>query len=347
MENKSISFVVSDETVNAYGSVILTDGIDITDFLKNPVMFYNHDRASGIIGRWENIRKEGAKLVANAVFDTSSELGQKVYNQVINNFIRTASIAVDILEQEDRNGVIYVTRCKLVEISIVDIPANSNAVKMRYCLGSVLSESELIQKIKRLLGLEEDTEANDILNAIQELKEAAKDIQNQDENKEIENALTNNLIARSEIKAFRVLYRNDKQEFRQYLKIKAQAYENELQQLVRKAVKDGKILVYEEELYTELGKKCGLRLLKRVLDTLHGPAKISGFLALPKDKSNWTLDDYRKFAPNELANNKELYRTLLEKAGKGESIKDLEWYRKNAPDYLAANPEFYKMLINK
>ena len=41
-----VTFVISDESVNSYGKVILTDGIDISQFERNPVMLYMHERAT-------------------------------------------------------------------------------------------------------------------------------------------------------------------------------------------------------------------------------------------------------------------------------------------------------------
>jgi len=79
----------------------------------------------------------------------------------------------------------------------------------------------------------------------------------------------------------------------------------------------------------------------RPTDLLQG-GKVSG------DRSNWGLTEYRKFAANELKNNPELYRHLLEK----EEIKtdgggDLAWYRKHNPDYLLQNPKEYKRLLEQ
>lgn len=76
----NVTFIVSDESVNSYGMVILTAGIDTSRFEQNPVMLYMHERAT-VVGRWENIRKEDNKLLADAVFDDSTPLGVQVKNK--------------------------------------------------------------------------------------------------------------------------------------------------------------------------------------------------------------------------------------------------------------------------
>ncbi len=45
-------------------------------------MLYMHERESGVIGRWENVHKEGKKLIAEAVFDEDTELGAKVKSRL-------------------------------------------------------------------------------------------------------------------------------------------------------------------------------------------------------------------------------------------------------------------------
>ena len=124
------TFIVSDETINCYGCIVLTSGINTARFERNPVMYYMHDRDKGVIGRWENIRKDGTKLLADAVFDDGTELGAKVKHQVETGFLRTASVGLENIKYEEINGVKTIVECDLYEISIVDVPANENAVKL-------------------------------------------------------------------------------------------------------------------------------------------------------------------------------------------------------------------------
>ena len=68
-------FLLSDKSLNSHGLIIMTEGIDMTRFLENPVMYYNHDRERGVIGKWINLRKENSKLYGTPVFDEKQELG--------------------------------------------------------------------------------------------------------------------------------------------------------------------------------------------------------------------------------------------------------------------------------
>lgn len=169
------SFIISDESVNSYGYIVKTDGIDTTIFERNPVMLYMHERKT-VVGRWENIRKEGNKMLADAVFDESTELGRTVKAQVENGFLRSASIGVDIIEDMVINGIKTTTKCSLFEVSIVDIPANQNALKLyrkgsckRLTLETAQKVEDLRSEIITLLGLADDVSDEDIIAEIQTL----------------------------------------------------------------------------------------------------------------------------------------------------------------------------------
>jgi len=64
--------VISDESINSYGFYVKTDGIDLTAFLKNPVMLWNHNRdwhgtadAQLPIGYWKDLRVENGVLTVD------------------------------------------------------------------------------------------------------------------------------------------------------------------------------------------------------------------------------------------------------------------------------------------
>ena len=66
-ETDPFEFIMSDETVDRMGDVIVAEGWDLGDFKSNPIALLNHN-ADAIIGRWENVRVEGKRLVGRFVF---------------------------------------------------------------------------------------------------------------------------------------------------------------------------------------------------------------------------------------------------------------------------------------
>mgnify|MGYP000761845893 CR=1 FL=1 len=59
-------FIINTSGLNSYGTRVLTPGIDLTQYKRNPVLLYMHTRGfdgkSTPIGRVENIRVEGDEL---------------------------------------------------------------------------------------------------------------------------------------------------------------------------------------------------------------------------------------------------------------------------------------------
>lgn len=133
---KSKEFIVSTPDVNRSGFSVLTSGIDLRFFEKNPVMLYNHERRGQLpIGRWGDIRIEDNKLIATAYIDTGDSLGKDIFRKIELGVLNSASIGIRVLElSEDTEHLqleqtpFIVTKCELREISVVDIPCNAEAV---------------------------------------------------------------------------------------------------------------------------------------------------------------------------------------------------------------------------
>lgn len=151
-------FLVHDEGVNAYGFRVLTEGIRLDQYVMNPVGFYNHDRERGVICRWTDVRKDGQRLEGTAEFDEEDELGRKVAGKVERGFLRGASIGIRVLAVSEAPELMLpgqklptVTESELVEISVVDIPANRRALALYGEGGEPVSEGEVEQMFKTLM----------------------------------------------------------------------------------------------------------------------------------------------------------------------------------------------------
>lgn len=354
--NKPITFVLSDESVNSYGFVVLTEGIDTSAFERNPVMLYMHNRDGNVIGRWENIRKDGKRLLGDAVFDDSTELAATVKKQVEKGFLRSVSIGIEQIATEELNGVQTVTKCRLIEASIVDIPSNENAVKLFRRTGGYVynlkeletdnTPEDLKTALIALLGLEKDADDKDIIEAVKmaiEGKETPEEA--------VDAAIMGGYIDAAQRGTFIALARGNRSAFRDFVIGQKKAQAPEITRLINEAVSKRKLLGCETAIFERLGAKIGAKALGELLFTLRPMPKpmelIKGGAAY-SDRSQWTLDDYRKFAPQELERDPELYARLV-RAEKGEEIAphSLEWYRRNNPEYLREHPEVYRELLEQ
>lgn len=346
------TFILSDESLNSYGFVVQTAGIDTAQFERNPVMLYMHDRESGVVGRWENIRKEGNRLLADAVFDESTELGAKIKTQVANGFLRCVSIGIDNVTQEDLNNVQTVTKCRLIEASIVDIPSNANAVKLFRRSGSFTyrladlngNDPEAFRNaVIAVLGLKPGADDTEILRAIEK---AVNGTENTEE-------LLNNAVARGYIdpaqrENFRAMANGNRRALMAYIDTQRNTEAKEIETMLRAAAGTSRILTYETDLYRRIGEAMGTRTLRELLDTLPGPTKPLDLINRGKGRDGWGLREYRKFAPKELQDNPDLYARLVkEETGRSVGPHSLEWYRRNNPEYLKEHPEIYRELLEK
>lgn len=136
--SKSYTFCVHDESVNTYGFRMLTSGANLEEFRKNPNVFYNHDDWDMPIGRAENIRTEGGRILMDIVFDEEDDKSRKIQGKVDRGFLRMTSIGTwppeEVSEDtglkiEGQTGV-TITKWTLREVSICPIGSNHNALAM-------------------------------------------------------------------------------------------------------------------------------------------------------------------------------------------------------------------------
>lgn len=186
-------FIINTENVNSYGYRILTDGIDYKQYMRNPVVLFMHERGvnaykgSEVIGRCTRLYKEGTTLIAEVEFDEQDEFAKKIAGKVERGYIRMASMFAEIKEvstepQHILEGQVYetVTACKLVEISIVDIGGNDNALKLSkdgkpFQLKKIVTNTSNNMDIKVIalaLGMGENTKEEAVLSALHNLKTA-------------------------------------------------------------------------------------------------------------------------------------------------------------------------------
>jgi len=137
--------ILSDSSLNRYGYRVLTSGMLLEAFKKNPVMLYMHFRDEGspiwgetkAIGHWEDIQLEGDVLSAIPVFDKVDQLSKDIAAKYEAGTYNAASVGIRIIATSANKDLLVpgqtretVTESELMEASIVDIPANSNAVRL-------------------------------------------------------------------------------------------------------------------------------------------------------------------------------------------------------------------------
>jgi HK97 family phage prohead protease len=126
-------FILTDQTKNRYGFVLLTSGCNQEWFEKNPVMLHNHN-PNQAIGTWTDVKTEGMAITALPVFCEGDEEANKYKNKVDKGVIRACSVGFEpkkvVYGYEGFPDCPVVTEWDLIECSITPMPANGNALKL-------------------------------------------------------------------------------------------------------------------------------------------------------------------------------------------------------------------------
>jgi HK97 family phage prohead protease len=131
-----LAFVMSDETVDRLGEVIKVDGWMLDEFTEHPAAFFNHD-TDFPIGTWKNVRVEKGALrgtLALAEENTSDRINE-LRSLVRQGILRAVSVGFKPVEKQPMDekadkyfGPFKYIKQKLIECSLVGIPANPNAL---------------------------------------------------------------------------------------------------------------------------------------------------------------------------------------------------------------------------
>lgn len=128
---------ISNDSLNSYGSRVLTAGMDVEQYRRNPVLLYMHERGN-VIGYVKDVKVEDGEVTGELVFDEASELSRRCKKQYEFGSLRMVSAGADILELSDAPEHLVqgqtrptVTRSKLYEVSLVDIGANDDAIVLK------------------------------------------------------------------------------------------------------------------------------------------------------------------------------------------------------------------------
>lgn len=128
---------ITNDSLNSHGCRILTAGIDMRQYKRNPVLLYMHERGN-VIGYMKDLRVENGEVTGEPVFDEVTELSRHCSKQWEFGSLKMVSAGFDIVETSDAPEHLVpgqrrptITRSRLYEVSIVDIGANDDAIVLR------------------------------------------------------------------------------------------------------------------------------------------------------------------------------------------------------------------------
>lgn len=274
---------LTDDSLNSYGGRILTAGVDTTQYERNPVLLYMHERGK-VIGYMKDLEIRDGEITGEPVFDCATELSKQCKKQWEVGSLRMVSIGIDIVEMSEAPEDLIagqtsatITKSKIFETSIVDIGANDNAIVMRHngkqiTLGRdsenplpllrnkpQTKEKEMeLKTIALKLGLPETADEGAVLAKIGELNASAGEAEQLKKDKEA-------LMA------------------------------DQVTAAVEAAIRENRLTAEKKEHFIKLGKAIGLASLKTTLEAMAPAAKLSKTINTSGDEAS-TQKTYSKFS---------------------------------------------------
>ncbi len=161
-EGPVVSFIASTANPDRYGDVINQRGWDLGKYRKNPVILLNHNANSLPIGRGEVDVVDG-QLIVDVEFDMDDPQAKEIARKTKAGFMNAVSVGFNPLDATPRNMLEkshpahgqsgqYFDKAELLEISIVTIPANGEAVAAKGY--DMQNRSFKVSNLKHILDVE-------------------------------------------------------------------------------------------------------------------------------------------------------------------------------------------------
>lgn len=142
--------IISTSRLNSYGTRVLTEGIDLEQYRKNPVLLFMHRRGrpdAMPIGIMTNLREENGILYGTPKFDDDTEDERNISKKWERGTLRMLSAGLDVIEWSEDPVLLVqgqtrptITKSKLIEVSVVDIGSNDDALQVElYHEGTLLT----------------------------------------------------------------------------------------------------------------------------------------------------------------------------------------------------------------
>lgn len=287
---------ISNESVNCYGTRILTSGIDLAQYQRNPVLLYMHERGK-VVGLVKDVKVEGQDVTGELVFDEATDLSRQLKKQWEFGSVKMVSANFQVLEMSDDKQLLVegqqrptVTKSKLIEVSVVDIGGNDDAIVLTH-EGKTITLSAGQNAIDGVLPLLDNVSKTPLKNKEMELKDLAIKLGLKETATEVE---VNEKLASLSFAANEVT--NLKNQLQTVMEQQQAVELAAITRAVETAIAEKRLAAGMKDHFVELGKKLGLEQLNLTLSAMQPQSKITATLRRT-DNGNIVADpqDYSKY----------------------------------------------------
>ena len=133
-KDRTVEFIATKEVVDRTGDIVRVNGVDVKNFLQNPVVPFGHNYNELPVAKVSGIRVEGDELITRLQFPEEGihDMSDKVFKFIQLGMINAVSIGFIPLKQmwDDslETPANVIEKSELLEVSIVPVPANQAAV---------------------------------------------------------------------------------------------------------------------------------------------------------------------------------------------------------------------------
>jgi len=163
----SMSFIASTSAVDRYGDVIDQNGWSLESYKSNNIVLFNHDATELPIGKGL-VEVVDGNLMIDIDFDMKDPRAAEIGRKTKDGFLNAVSVGFNPIESVKRSDLpddhfakgadgMFFLKSELLEVSVVTIPANSEAVAAKQLASS--AEERVFRRIaKHILDIIEEEE---------------------------------------------------------------------------------------------------------------------------------------------------------------------------------------------
>lgn len=258
---------ISNDSLNSYGFRVLTSGLDVAQYNRNPVLLYMHERGN-VVGYVKDLKVENNEVTGELMFDCASELSQRCKKQFEFGSLRMVSAGLEILETSEDKEVLVagqtrptITKSKLFEVSVADVGANDDAL--------------VLQRNGKTITLGRDGDCDLPLLNNNNKHQKTEEMENKTIALQLglpETATEAEITAKlAELSAL-------KEQNVSLLKEKESLTLVNITNLVTQAITEKRLEEKDKDQFVELGKKIGAEELEKTLKAMHPAVKLSAVL---------------------------------------------------------------------
>jgi HK97 family phage prohead protease len=199
-EERTIDVIASSEAIDSYGEIVAQDW-DLRRYLANPVVLWGHNSWGMPIGRASDVRVETGsdgknQLLAKLHFvdAKANPMAEQVWQGIVQGSIRAVSVGfrtknVSVKPIGTDKEILVLSGNELIEISVVPIPANPEALAIGKKTFDTLkalatrgaptqpekAPMSILVTLAAILSLPTDAKEPDVIDAIKRLETTSKE----------------------------------------------------------------------------------------------------------------------------------------------------------------------------